>query len=221
LCETYQDQNEEMELEICLDDHHEIESALVVADNRLLECRVSEPSCVKADILQDVMAGKVDPNIFSQLRKLGLFYLESVFQYNFYRLDNENRTVAHYLAWCGHVAPLADVFAMVPAFANFQDIYGETPLMLAVRGGKGCISTLKFLLDLSAKSDLLLDICNEAGNTALHLAVNNQDVIAAELLVKHGADVSVKNINFQTPVDCIPLDLEDNKMKKLLSLLKI
>lgn len=93
--------------------------------------------------------------------------------------------------------------------------------LIVCRGGKGCISTLKFLLDLSAKSDLLLDICNEAGNTALHLAVNNQDVIAAELLVKHGADVSVKNINFQTPVDCIPLDLEDNKMKKLLSLLKI
>ena len=49
------------------------------------------------------------------------------------RIDEEFRTVAHYLAWCGKLEPLSDVLSVVPAFANFQDNNGESPLMLALR----------------------------------------------------------------------------------------
>ena len=49
------------------------------------------------------------------------------------RLDQENRSVAHYLAWMGCDESLQDILSIVPTLGNFQDIYGETPLMLAVR----------------------------------------------------------------------------------------
>ena len=50
-----------------------------------------------------------------------------------FRLDQENRSVAHYLAWIGCDESLQDFLSLVPTMSNFQDIYGETPLMLAVR----------------------------------------------------------------------------------------
>ena len=50
-----------------------------------------------------------------------------------FRLDNERRSVAHYLAWMGKEESLSDILQVVPTFANYQDIDGETPLMLAVR----------------------------------------------------------------------------------------
>ena len=49
------------------------------------------------------------------------------------RVDEEGRTIAHYLAWLGKEDPLMDILSVVPTFLNFQDIYGETPLMYAVR----------------------------------------------------------------------------------------
>ena len=49
------------------------------------------------------------------------------------RLDQENRSVAHYLAWIGCDESLQDILSIVPTFSNFQDINGETPLMLAVK----------------------------------------------------------------------------------------
>ena len=52
---------------------------------------------------------------------------------NSLRLDSERRSVAHYLAWIGDDDSLADILSTVPAFSSLQDMYGETPLMLAVR----------------------------------------------------------------------------------------
>ena len=50
-----------------------------------------------------------------------------------FRVDEEGRTIAHYLAWLGREDPLMDILCVVPTFINFQDVYGETPLMYAVR----------------------------------------------------------------------------------------
>ena len=49
------------------------------------------------------------------------------------RIDEERRTVAHYLAWLGKEDQLVDILSLLPTFLNFQDVYGETPLMYAVR----------------------------------------------------------------------------------------
>ena len=50
-----------------------------------------------------------------------------------FRLDEEGRTIAHYLAWLGREDPLLDILSVAPTFLSFQDVYGETPLMYAVR----------------------------------------------------------------------------------------
>ena len=63
-----------------------------------------------------------------------------------FRLDQENRSVAHYLAWIGCDESLQDFLSLVPTMSNFQDIYGETPLMLAVRSSLSIYIFLNFFI---------------------------------------------------------------------------
>merc|ERR1712154_620013 len=116
------------------------------------------------------MEGRVEPQLFREIRKLGKFYLETAFDYDLYRVDEEGRTVVHYLAWLGKEDPLVDLLSLLPTFINFQDIYGETPLMYAVRGGKACLTVVRTLLNITS-IELMLDLQNIEGDTAAHLAV--------------------------------------------------
>lgn len=48
----------------------------------------------------------------------------------------------------------------------------------------------------------MIDSPDEVGNTALHLAVLEDKVWAVKLLVEAGANLSARNVDKLTPVDC-------------------
>ena len=76
-----------LEVEMCLDDNHEIETATVLGDTeQMFEYKTKDPACLKTDILAEAMEGRVEPKIFKEIKKLGKFYLETAFDYNLYRL---------------------------------------------------------------------------------------------------------------------------------------
>ena len=207
-----------MKLELSFDDNHELDTVINCCNkDGKFECKINIPSCVKTNLLELAMAGVVHREHFSQIRRLGKFYLENVFHYNFYEVDSENRSVVHYLAWTGKDESLADILEVIPSLANMQDEYGETPLMLAVRGGKPCLMVLKLLLN---SSHVVIDTQNRRGWTALHLATSFGDQVCAELLVRSGASVLLRDRQGLSPVDTIHQGVKDSQKKILLSLMK-
>lgn len=56
----------------------------------------------------------------------------------------------------------------------------------------------------SSKS-ILINAQNKLGNTALHLACENDDATSALLLIDHGASIKISNKEESTPLDvCKP-----------------
>ena len=75
-----------LEVEMCLDDNHEIETASVLGDTeQMFEYKARDPACLKTDILAEAMEGRVEPAVFKEIKKLGKFYLETAFDYDLYR----------------------------------------------------------------------------------------------------------------------------------------
>ena len=93
-------------------------------------------------------------------------------------------------------------------------------LRLFSRGGRACVAVVKYLTELSHSTDLHLDLQNNRGDTALHLAIKFADVVNVELLLRAGADPSVKNNDIKSPVDNIPIDLKESQRRVLMSLFK-
>ena len=136
-----------------------------------LECRMDIPACARENLLEGVRAGKVEPRLFQQMARLGLFYLEEAFSICLYQVDEEGRNLAHYLAWLGEEAALGHVLSLLPTLANMGDEEGNTPLHLAIRGGTPCISTSRLLLSLP---QTLVDLPNADGSTPLHIAARSE-----------------------------------------------
>ena len=75
-----------LEVEMCLDDNHEIETVSVIGDTeQMFEYKSCDPACLKTDILAEAMEGRVEPAVFKEIKKLGKFYLETAFDYDLYR----------------------------------------------------------------------------------------------------------------------------------------
>ena len=76
-------------MELCLDDNHEIETASVLAADteQMFEFKSRDPACLQTDILAEAMEGRVEPQVFKEIRKLGKFYLETAFDYDLYRSE--------------------------------------------------------------------------------------------------------------------------------------
>ena len=88
------------------------------------------------------------------------------------------------------------------------------------RGGKACLTVVRTLLGQMNTTDLLLDLQNTEGDTAAHLAVRFNDVFLIELLLKAGADSTVKNKQEKTLVECLPPGSKESQRKPIASLVK-
>ncbi|KAH0540617.1 26S proteasome non-ATPase regulatory subunit 10-like isoform X1 [Cotesia glomerata] len=78
---------------------------------------------------------------------------------------------------------------------NIADKRGATPLHRAA--SKGNVEVLKFLL---SQEGLNIDVQDIYGNTALHLACEEDRQQEAKLLVAHGASLEVENKERKTPL---------------------
>ena len=88
------------------------------------------------------------------------------------------------------------------------------------RGGKACLTVVRTLLGQINTTDLLLDLQNTEGDTAAHLAVRFNDIFLIELLLKAGADSTIKNKEEKTLVECLPPGSKESQRKPIASLVK-
>ena len=88
------------------------------------------------------------------------------------------------------------------------------------RGGKACLTVVRTLLGQINTTDLLLDLQNKDGDTAAHLAVRFNDIFLIELLLKAGADSTLKNKQEKTLVECLPPGSKESTRKPIASLVK-
>lgn len=83
---------------------------------------------------------------------------------------------------------------------NAKDQFGETPLhRIASMERHECLRI--FLTHSLASKAILTDAQNNAGNTALHLALECDDLTAAIMLCDHGASTEIQNKAKETPLD--------------------
>ena len=66
----------------------------------------------------------------------------------------------------------------------------------------------------------MLDLRNEAGEAALHLAVTSGDILILELLLRAGADPAIRDNKGLTPLEVTPLELTVAQRKVIQGLFK-
>uniref|UniRef100_A0A8C3UJI3 Ankyrin repeat domain 27 n=1 Tax=Catharus ustulatus TaxID=91951 RepID=A0A8C3UJI3_CATUS len=129
--------------------------------------------------------------------------------------DDRGYTPLHIAAICGQTS-LVDLLVAKGAIVNATDYHGSTPLHLACQKGyqNVTVSTTPNLNNLSFSSQCVkalvyydvhscrLDIGNEKGDTALHIAARwgYQGII--EVLLQNGANPEIQNRMKETSLQC-------------------
>jgi ankyrin repeat protein len=101
------------------------------------------------------------------------------------------------------------------AEVNNEGPHGWFPLLFAVdQGNHNILSDLLLVGELDVNKTL------PSGHTALHLAVQKNDPVAAELLVIRGADVGAETINGTTPFMMLTAIAPDKNISAIKSVLQ-
>lgn len=79
---------------------------------------------------------------------------------------------------------------------------------------------VRTLLNMNTSTELMLDLQNIEGETAAHLAVRFNDIFLIELLLKAGADPTIKNKEGKLMVECLPPGSKESQRKPIGSLVK-
>ncbi|KAK6175673.1 hypothetical protein SNE40_014076 [Patella caerulea] len=118
--------------------------------------------------------------------------------------DSNGSTALHFAVAQSNVKCLGILFKY-NANTNIKDENGFTPLALAA-GRYANSSVSETLLNKGAE----VNIVNKYGNSLLHTAVYAQDIHCVQILMKHGADITIQNKKGKTPLDLAKkLDNED------------
>ncbi|KAI8422159.1 hypothetical protein MSG28_006070 [Choristoneura fumiferana] len=94
-----------------------------------------------------------------------------------------------------------------------QDEDGDTQLHIAAV--HGCIKTVAMIIKL-CQDKAWLDITNDYGHTALHLAIMSHHVVVARMLVMAGASLAIRDHTGETPLHTAVHTKQDNYIEALL-----
>ncbi|XP_057310424.1 26S proteasome non-ATPase regulatory subunit 10-like [Hydractinia symbiolongicarpus] len=107
-------------------------------------------------------------------------------------------TALHYAASRNRYK-IAEMLVSSDADLNAQD-YATSATPLHRAASKGNLKIVQLLLDNKCK----VDLTDSEGNTALHLACEEERTEVAELLNLHGASLTAQNQDKKTPLDFAP-----------------
>lgn len=128
-------------------------------------------------------------NDIERIKKLinGTLFSKGV---DIHRIDDEGNTILHYAAYQKNevLKHLVEMGVEV----NKKNKRGKTPLHNAVMGGNrdNVLTLMYYRSDVNTK--------DEDGNTALHLAKNNAEIV--KILIENGAEANSKNNEGNTPL---------------------
>eukprot|EP00052_Salpingoeca_macrocollata_P012796 m.99901 g.99901 ORF g.99901 m.99901 type:complete len:554 (-) comp18637_c0_seq1:114-1775(-) len=111
--------------------------------------------------------------------------------------DREGNTALHLACGLGRLSLVADILAISTADVALQNNRGWTPAMLSVAAAVPVTNqhTLALLCPPA-----LVNVCNEDGDTVVHIAARKGHGPAVAFLVQSGADVSIVNKSGATPL---------------------
>ncbi|XP_033631150.1 transient receptor potential cation channel subfamily A member 1-like [Asterias rubens] len=106
----------------------------------------------------------------------------------------DEKTPLHIAAQFGHLSCVETFLKNFPNFLNDDDVDGNTPLLLASRGGHHCV--ILFLLGMGA------DIYkrNDEWKTVLSLAAQLNRMHTIAVLIEHNADINAQDRDKNTPL---------------------
>ena len=122
--------------------------------------------------------------------------------------DDEGNTPFHIAIEGNAGVDLLNLLYVNNAKIDIQNIYGQTPLMIALE--KGNVEVVKFLVDLGAD----LNLRDDDGKTALDLVIKYEDKKMIDLLITHGAQnmsLEYRDVNY-------PLEIKDQKLLRRLAI---
>lgn len=131
-------------------------------------------------------------------------------------IDNEKRTVLHYVATWDLALIAQRLVALPEVDVNAKDRYGRTAAHLAAMFG--CPAVLGTLLNLN-KTDI--NVRDHSGNTILHCAVDGgSEVCITGLLWRPGLEINIMNRYAKTPLDVTYSSINDVRAKDMRAFLR-
>jgi len=205
-------------LKLCLsfDDEYDIYQMTLLTLDMDIVGKVKTLAFTRRSLMEEAQGGLMDTQVYTEIKKYNLFYLSTVFGLRLDITDGESRNLVHYAAWIGSSEVVKLLLVLAPHLANQQDEYQETPLMLAVKGGRDCLSCLRILLQSSDPK--LINKRNQFGQTALHLSTLGTEFAVTEALIKAGANASIKDFRGKLAIDLV--ESTNTNRKATLSLLR-
>ena len=111
--------------------------------------------------------------------------------------DDSSQTVLHCAMANGHLAVATELIAKDPSLLEIHDNEGQTPLHYGVHKSR---FTLAWLLSSSEIPSINADVPDKDGNTALMLAIKDDQPGLAQLLLHHGASAITRNHKGESPL---------------------
>ncbi|CAF0934026.1 unnamed protein product [Adineta ricciae] len=119
---------------------------------------------------------------------------------------SEQRTLLQYACEVGTQRLVQYVIEHLHANYTLQFHNGNYPISIVAENGY--LSIVEYLRGLP---NLNLNVPNNDGQTALHLATNKRHTLVVQYLIKWGADYQAKNRLQQTPLDIARVNVSQNK----------
>lgn len=148
----------------------------------------------------------IEPNTQKRFEKIDLLIKHGA---NINAANVDGETILHQSF---RNAKLTSYLLQHGAHAHAKNRYDWTPLHYAMLF-EDAIESAKNLINYGAS----INTPDDEKLTPLHLAVKHNNIPGIKLLIKHGADISAKNVDGQTAYDyacCLELDEEIKKMLK-------